>query len=116
MGKTHLFQVERQWFAADDELWTGTLGGWPAGVAVCYELGFPEIARVLALRGARLLLAPAAFGAAQRAHLARRHGLTSARERLLPGRRQHGGAGPARRLPGDEPHRRPARHGDRRGR
>jgi predicted amidohydrolase len=68
VGKTHLFQVERQWFAADDELWTGTLEGWTAGVAVCYELGFPEIARVLALRGARLLLAPAAFGAA-RAHI-----------------------------------------------
>jgi predicted amidohydrolase len=37
-------------------------------VQVCYELGFPEISRVLALRGARLLLAPAAFGAA-RAHI-----------------------------------------------
>jgi predicted amidohydrolase len=63
VGKTHLFQVEKQWFAADRELWTGPLEGWAAGVLVCYELGFPEIARVLALRGARLLLAPAAFGA-----------------------------------------------------
>ena len=68
VGKTHLFQAEKQWFAADARLWTGALGGWPSGVLVCYELGFPEIARVLALRGARLLLAPAAFGAA-RAHI-----------------------------------------------
>ena len=68
VGKTHLFQAEKQWFAADGELWTGALSGWPSGALVCYELGFPEIARVLALRGARLLLAPAAFGAA-RAHI-----------------------------------------------
>ena len=68
VGKTHLFQVEKQWFAADGELWTGRLAAWDAGVLVCYELGFPEISRVLALRGARLLLAPAAFGAA-RAHI-----------------------------------------------
>jgi len=67
-GKTHLFQAEKQWFAADRELWTGSLAGWPAGALVCYELGFPEISRVLALRGARLLVAPAAFGAA-RAHI-----------------------------------------------
>ena len=35
---------------------------------VCYELGFPEVARVLALRSVRLLLAPAAF-AARREHI-----------------------------------------------
>jgi 5-aminopentanamidase len=68
VGKTHLFQVEKQWFAPDNAFWTGPLSGWQAGVLVCYELGFPEIARVLALRGARLLLAPAAF-AARREHI-----------------------------------------------
>jgi predicted amidohydrolase len=65
VGKTHLFQAEEQWFAAARELWTGRLADWQAGLVVCYELGFPEISRVLALRGARLLLAPAAFGAAR---------------------------------------------------
>ncbi|MFA4965342.1 MAG: carbon-nitrogen hydrolase family protein [Thermoleophilia bacterium] len=65
-AKTHLFREERQWFAAGRDLWTGELAGWPCGILVCYELGFPEIARVLALRGARLLLAPAAFGARRR--------------------------------------------------
>jgi predicted amidohydrolase len=65
VGKTHLFQVEKEWFAPDRRFWTGPLAGWQAGVLVCYELGFPEITRVLALRGARLLLAPAAFGAAR---------------------------------------------------
>jgi omega-amidase len=62
-AKTHLFRTEKEWFAAGAELWAGPVAGWPCGLAVCYELGFPEIARVLALRGARLLLAPSAFGA-----------------------------------------------------
>jgi len=68
VGKTHLFQVEKEWFTPDARFWTGALAGWDAGALVCYELGFPEIARVLALRGARLLLAPAAF-AARREHI-----------------------------------------------
>jgi predicted amidohydrolase len=68
VGKTHLFQAEKDWFAPDGELWNGPAAGWQAGILVCYELGFPEIARVLALRGARLLLAPAAF-AARREHV-----------------------------------------------
>ena len=67
-AKTHLFRDEKQWFAPGRELWQEEIAGWPCGAIVCYELGFPEIARVLALRGARLLLAPAAF-AATRAHI-----------------------------------------------
>ena len=66
--KTHLFQAEKDWFAPGRQLWSGPLAGWTAGLAVCYELAFPEIARVLALRGARLLLAPSAF-AARRQHI-----------------------------------------------
>jgi len=67
-AKTHLFQVEKEWFAPGAGFWTGACAGWQAGTLVCYELGFPEVARVLALRGARLLLAPSAF-AARRAHV-----------------------------------------------
>ncbi len=67
-GKTHLFQAEKEWFAPGRDLWHGEIAGWPCGLAVCYELGFPEVARVLALRGARLLLAPSAF-AARREHI-----------------------------------------------
>jgi predicted amidohydrolase len=67
-GKTHLFRAEREWFAPSRDLWHGDVAGWPSGLVVCYELGFPEVARVLALRGARLLLAPAAF-AARREHI-----------------------------------------------
>ena len=82
------------------DLWTGRARGLAVRrVVVCYELGFPEIARVLALRGARLLLAPAAFGAA-RAHIWRAATVCPGpRERLLPGGREPRGTGSARRLP-----------------
>lgn len=33
------------------------------GVAICYEAGFPEVVRRLALDGARIIAVPAAFGA-----------------------------------------------------
>jgi predicted amidohydrolase len=78
-AKTHLFQVEKEWFAPGAGFWTGPLAGWQAGTLVCYELGFPEVARVLALRGARLLLAPSAF-AARRAHIWRTATATRALE------------------------------------
>ena len=42
--------------------WTGEIAGWQCGVMVCYEIAFPEVARALALSGARLLIVPAAFG------------------------------------------------------
>jgi predicted amidohydrolase len=60
--KTHLFPPERDWFDAGDALWNGDLAGWPCGLEVCYEVGFPEVARCLTLRGARLLIVSAAFG------------------------------------------------------
>jgi omega-amidase len=64
--KTHLFRRERDWFRPGAALWSGEIAGWPCGLAVCYEVGFPEVARRLALDGARLLLVPAAFGRARR--------------------------------------------------
>jgi predicted amidohydrolase len=42
---------------------TGPVGGLVAGLGVCYDLRFPELFRILALRGARLLLVPSAFTA-----------------------------------------------------
>jgi predicted amidohydrolase len=66
--KAHLYPGEDEWFTPGHGLWTGRIAGWPCGIAVCYELGFPEVARSLALQGARLILLPAAFGRA-RAHI-----------------------------------------------
>jgi predicted amidohydrolase len=38
-----------------------TAGGVELGLTVCYDLRFPELYRILAVRGARILLVPAAF-------------------------------------------------------
>jgi deaminated glutathione amidase len=38
-----------------------TAGGVRLGLSVCYDLRFPELYRILALQGARVLLVPAAF-------------------------------------------------------
>ncbi len=38
-----------------------TAGGVELGLSVCYDLRFPELYRILALRGARVLLVPSAF-------------------------------------------------------
>ena len=53
-AKTHLFRGEKKWFTPGGSLWTGEIAGWRCGIVVCYELGFPEISRCLALAGARL--------------------------------------------------------------
>jgi predicted amidohydrolase len=43
------------------ELATAVVGDLATGLTVCYDLRFPEIFRILALRGARLVTVPAAF-------------------------------------------------------
>jgi len=47
-----------------EEIVTAAVGEVEAGLSVCYDLRFPELFRILALRGARLLFAPSAFTAA----------------------------------------------------
>ncbi len=60
--KTHLFRREKEVFEPGDDFLVFDFKGVRFGVLVCYEVGFPEVARVLALRGAQVLLAPFAFG------------------------------------------------------
>jgi predicted amidohydrolase len=38
-----------------------SLPDWPVGLTVCYDLRFPELFRILALEGARLVTVPANF-------------------------------------------------------
>jgi predicted amidohydrolase len=40
---------------------TETSDGVPLGMSVCYDVRFPELYRIMAIRGARILLVPAAF-------------------------------------------------------
>jgi predicted amidohydrolase len=43
-----------------------TVGGWQVGLLTCYDLRFPELARLLVDRGAELLVLPAAWVAGPR--------------------------------------------------
>lgn len=60
--KTHLFgEVDRSQFSPGDVL-SGVfqLAGWSVGLAICYDIEFPEVARALRDQGADLILVPTA--------------------------------------------------------
>jgi predicted amidohydrolase len=67
--KIHMFDVdaggvsyrESEHEQPGGEIVTGSLGELVAGLSVCYDLRFPELFRILALRGARLFTVPSAF-------------------------------------------------------
>jgi predicted amidohydrolase len=71
--KIHMFDVEvdgQQYRESDNEdpgdeaVLTATADGVEVGLTVCYDLRFPELHRILAVRGALLLTVPAAFTSA----------------------------------------------------
>jgi predicted amidohydrolase len=67
--KIHMFDVdvggvayrESEHEEAGTEIVTAEVGGLSVGLSVCYDLRFPELYRILAVRGARLLAVPSAF-------------------------------------------------------
>ena len=68
--KIHLFDVEvpggRKYFESDnitagEDVVVFTIGDITFGLATCYDLRFPELFRSLAMRGAQVVLLPAAF-------------------------------------------------------
>jgi deaminated glutathione amidase len=67
--KIHLFDVkapdreylESKTIAAGTEIVTTKAGAATVGLSVCYDVRFPELYRLLALRGAEVLAVPAAF-------------------------------------------------------
>jgi predicted amidohydrolase len=70
--KIHLFDVlaggveyrESDFEEPGEEIVTAEVGELTIGLSVCYDLRFPELYRILAVRGARLLTVPSAFTAA----------------------------------------------------
>jgi predicted amidohydrolase len=58
--KVHLFRDEQRYFSAGDRFDVCQTSLGPIGVLICYDLEFPESARLLALRGARLVVVPTA--------------------------------------------------------
>jgi predicted amidohydrolase len=68
--KIHMFDVvvdgrayeeSRHEEAGREIVTSATAGGVGLGLSVCYDLRFPELYRILTLRGARVLLVPSAF-------------------------------------------------------
>lgn len=59
--KTHLFDLEREVFAQGDDLPIIETTFGRIGICVCYDLRFVEVLRSLALRGADVVVAPAAW-------------------------------------------------------
>ncbi|HEX4563953.1 MAG TPA: carbon-nitrogen hydrolase family protein [Solirubrobacteraceae bacterium] len=68
--KIHMFDVEvggHSYRESDVEdpgeeiVLSRTAGGVELGLSICYDLRFPELYRILAVRGARILTVPAAF-------------------------------------------------------
>ena len=61
--KTHLFSFakEHEVFRAGDRLATVELDGVRCGLAICYDLRFPEFMRRIALTGAQIIFIPAAW-------------------------------------------------------
>ncbi len=70
--KIHMFDVEAGGVVyresdheqPGEEIVSAALDGVEVGLSVCYDLRFPELYRILAVRGARLIAVPSAFTAA----------------------------------------------------
>lgn len=60
--KTHLYgDVDRAQFLAGETIGgIGTFMGWKVGLAICYDVEFPELARAQALAGAEIIIVPTA--------------------------------------------------------
>lgn len=63
--KTHLWDAESVRFAKGDAFPVFETDMGTIGLQICYEVGFPEGARVLTLKGADIILYPSAFGKAR---------------------------------------------------
>jgi predicted amidohydrolase len=67
--KLHMFDVEvgdvsyreSEIEQAGDRIELGDANGTKVGLTICYDLRFPELYRILALRGARVITVPSAF-------------------------------------------------------
>jgi len=69
-SKIHMFDVvldgvasyqESATVSPGDEIVTAEVDGFTVGLTICYDLRFPELYRILALKGAELIFQPAAF-------------------------------------------------------
>lgn len=59
--KQHLWALERFYFRAGNALPVFETDFGTVGIMICYDMGFPEVARMLALQGADLVVCPSAW-------------------------------------------------------
>lgn len=60
-AKVHLWGAEKNIFSAGDRLLAVERAGIKFGLAICYDVGFPEHVRQLVLAGADAIVSPSAF-------------------------------------------------------
>jgi len=58
--KLHLYGEEHRYFAAGNEHAVTTVAGCRIGLMICFDIEFPELARLVALQGAQILLVSSA--------------------------------------------------------
>ena len=59
--KTHLWALERFYFRSGCEFPVFDTEFGKVGIMICYDMGFPEVARILTLKGAELIVCPSAW-------------------------------------------------------
>ncbi|MEG0322587.1 MAG: nitrilase-related carbon-nitrogen hydrolase, partial [Raoultibacter sp.] len=59
--KVHLWALERFYFRSGNEIPVFDTEFGKIGIMICYDLGFPEVARILTLKGAELIVCPSAW-------------------------------------------------------
>lgn len=59
--KTHLWAGDMFYFKSGNEYPVFDLDFGKLGIMICYDGGFPEVSRILALQGAELIVCPSAF-------------------------------------------------------
>ncbi|WP_175059176.1 nitrilase-related carbon-nitrogen hydrolase [Thermococcus sp. 2319x1] len=60
-AKTHLWLKEKEYFTPGDKFPIFRTEYGNIGVMICYDAGFPEVARILTLKGADIIILPAAW-------------------------------------------------------
>jgi len=59
--KTHLFLHEKKYYQAGNNFTIFNIDNIKIGILICYDLGFPEAARYLTLKGADIIFVPSAW-------------------------------------------------------
>ena len=59
--KIHLWAEEEEFFSPGQSTDLFNIEGWKVGIGICADLGFPELSRILSVKGADILFFPSAW-------------------------------------------------------